>query len=109
MAMYTIRILPLTHRLDQQVKQVWYADDATAGGKLHHLYSWWNQLPRPEYGYHMRMHQKCGLSNEHLALATEIFTDSGVQITVEGRRRLGAALGTSSFIKAYVRQAQAGL
>ena len=46
MAMYAIGILPLIHRLDQPVKQVWYADDASAGGSLHHLHSWWNQLLR---------------------------------------------------------------
>ncbi len=44
MAMYAIGTLPLIHRLNQQVTQVWHADDATAGGRLHHLHSWWNQL-----------------------------------------------------------------
>ena len=44
------------------------------------------------------------VKQEHLPLATEIFADSGVQITVEERRHLGAALGTSSFIKAYVKE-----
>ena len=44
------------------------------------------------------------VKQEHLPLATEIFADSGVQITVEERKHLGAALGTSSFIKAYVKE-----
>ena len=42
MAMYATATLPLIHRLDHQTKQVWYADDAVAGGKLHHLHNWWN-------------------------------------------------------------------
>ena len=42
------------------------------------------------------------VKQEHFPLATEIFADSGVQITVEGRRHLGTALGTSSFTEAYV-------
>ena len=46
------------------------------------------------------------VKQEHLPLATEIFADSGVQITVEERRHLGAALGTSSFIKAYAEKVQ---
>lgn len=107
MAMYAIGILPLIHRLDQQVKQVWYADDATTGGKLRHLYSWWNQLLRcgPEYGYHANASKTwLVVKQEHLPLATEIFADPGVQITVEGRRHLGVALGTSSFIKAMSRK-----
>ena len=39
MAMYVIGTLPLIHRLnsDQQVKQIWYADDVTAGGTLYNL------------------------------------------------------------------------
>ena len=83
MAMYTIGILPLIHRLDQQVKQVWYANDASAGGSLHHLHSWWNQLLRcgPEYGYFANAAKTWLIvKQEHLPLATELFADSGVQI-----------------------------
>ena len=43
------------------------------------------------------------VKQEHLPLATELFADSGVQITVEGRRHLGAALGTESFTESYVK------
>ena len=39
-----------------------------------------------------------GVKQEHLPLAT------GVQITVEGRRYLGTALGTGSFTEAYVKE-----
>ena len=43
MAMYTIAITPLIHQLeDESIKQVWYADDATAGGSLKHLKDWWD-------------------------------------------------------------------
>ena len=106
MAMYAIGILPLIHRLDQQVKQVWYADDTSAGGSLHHLHSWWNQLLRcgTEYGYFANAAKTWLIvKQEHLPLATELFADSGVQITVEGRRHLGAALGTESFTESFVK------
>ena len=32
MAIYAVGILPLIHRVKADVKQVWYADDATAAG-----------------------------------------------------------------------------
>ena len=43
------------------------------------------------------------MKQEHFALANEIFADLGVQITVDGRRHLGATLGTISFAETYVR------
>ena len=56
-----------------------------------------------KYGYHANASKTwLVVKQEHFPLATEIFADSGVCITVEGRRHLGAALGTSSFTEAYV-------
>ena len=36
------------------MKQVWYADDATGGGTLTEVRSWWDKLTLkgPGYGYH---------------------------------------------------------
>ncbi len=35
MAMYAIAVTPLIHQLEEsEIKQVWFADDATAGGNL---------------------------------------------------------------------------
>ena len=42
------------------------------------------------------------VKEEHLPLARDIFRDTGVQVTTEGRQYLGAALGSSEFIKSYV-------
>ena len=43
MAMYAIAVNPLIHRLKQDTtKQIWFADDATAGGKLNNLREWWD-------------------------------------------------------------------
>ena len=105
MAMYAIGTLPMIHLLNQPIKQVWYADDATAGGELHHLHGWLNQLLScgPMYGYHANASKTwLAVKEEHLPLTTDLFADSGVQFTVEGRRHLGAALGTNSSTKAYV-------
>ncbi len=56
-----------------------------------------------EDGYHAKA-SKIWLvvKPELLPLASDIFANSGVNITVEGRRHLGAALGTRSFTEAYV-------
>ena len=40
MYMYAIGILPLVHQLQSDnTKQTWCADDATAGGRVHHLHT----------------------------------------------------------------------
>ena len=45
MAMYAIGILLLIHQIQcNGTKQVWFTDNATAGGKLHKLLEWWTKL-----------------------------------------------------------------
>ena len=44
MAMYPVAILALINSIKNGVKQIWYADDAAAGGLLTDLYKWWDQL-----------------------------------------------------------------
>jgi hypothetical protein len=54
MAMYAVAIIPLIHRLsEERIKQVWFADDASAAGKLSGVKDWWNNISKigPEYGY----------------------------------------------------------
>ncbi|KAL5474553.1 hypothetical protein EMCRGX_G026514 [Ephydatia muelleri] len=54
MAMYAIATVPLIEKLQSpNTKQVWYADDATAGGTLLNLKAWWTMLSSsdPSYGY----------------------------------------------------------
>ena len=105
MAMYAIATVPLIYRLQQQVTQVWFADDAKAGGRLLDLRDWWDRLVScgEDYGYSANASKTwLVVKPEHLAEAKVIFADSGVQITSEGRRHLGAALGTKSFTEAFV-------
>ena len=43
--MYSVSVTPLIASIqDSHVKQVWFADDATAGGTLHGLRDWWSRL-----------------------------------------------------------------
>ena len=41
MAMYAVAITPLIHRLAKKsLKQLWFADDASAAGKLSSIKNW---------------------------------------------------------------------
>ena len=105
--MYTIAIVPLIHQLDasSSVRQVWFADDATAGGQLSQINDWWQHLVRigPNFGYHANGSKSCLIvKEEHIEQATHLFEGTGIQITKEGQRHLGAALGTQTFIERYV-------
>ena len=58
MAMYGIAVKPLIDKLSGAVnkdecKQVWYADDSSAAGKIMEMKKWWDVLNHtgPQYGY----------------------------------------------------------
>ena len=54
MAMYAVAITPLIYRItEEKLKQVWFADDASAAGKLVGIRNWWNNMTKigPEYCY----------------------------------------------------------
>ena len=53
MAMYTIGTLPLIHKLQGDVTQAWYADDASAGRRTSDLHIRWESLVSsgPHFGY----------------------------------------------------------
>ena len=108
MAMYAIAITPLINILEREsLKQIWYADDAAAGGKLSHLKAWWDRLTElgPDYGYYPNASKSWLIvKEEHLPAAEITFRESGVAITKEGRRYLGGAIGTRMFVETYARE-----
>ncbi len=112
MAMYAIAITPLIHRLEDRVnKQVWFADDATAGGNLARLKTWWDRISEigPDYGYYPNPSKTWLIvKDSNLEEATTLFQGTGVSITAEGKRHLGAALGTNSFVESYVKRKVSG-
>ena len=64
MAMYAVAISPLILRLqDENAKQVWFADDATAGGELTHLRMWWDRIVDLglDYGYYIHLGAALGI------------------------------------------------
>ena len=106
MAMYSISVTPLIASLqDPHVAQVWFADDATAGGTLWGLHDWWCKLKDLGfmYGYFPNAAKTSLIVKpERLDEAKQQFAGTGVSITVEGKRHLGAALGSRAFTEAYI-------
>ena len=108
MAMYAISVIPLIDAIrDCDVRQAWFADDATAAGSLNGLQKWWSGLVRlgPAYGYHVKPSKSWLIVKpDYLNLAKEVFADCGVGITAEGKRHLGAAIGSRGFVEQYVNE-----
>ena len=86
--------------------QAWFADDSAAAGLLSEIKTWWDTLllEGTNYGYLVNSTKTWLIVKDpaKLALAEEIFKDTGVQITCEGKKHLGAALGSKSFKKEFV-------
>ena len=110
MAMYALAIRPLIDKLrdaEPNARQVWFADDATAAGRLATLHQWWQHVTTIglDFGYYPNA------SNTHLVVKPELvseakkmFENKEVQIFTNGQRHLGAAIGTHEFIEAYAAQ-----
>ena len=104
--MFTLR------RFIERVKQVWLADDASAVGLLQDLLEWYKNGTRTWYmrlcvegelyGYIVNGSKSWLIvkSENDAARANEIFGDL-VNITTEGQRHLGAALGSKGFKDTY--------
>ena len=107
MPLYALATTPLIRRLDSadDLKQVWYADDASASGSLKSIRSWWDELSTvgPAYGYNANASKTWLVTKEeHLSRAKEVFQSANVNITCEGRPYLGAPLGSNEYIKQFV-------
>ena len=83
MAIYAISLQPLVQRLnDQNAKQVWFADDASAGGKLDGLKQWWEKLRTegPKFGYYPNPNKTWIVVKEGCyEKAVDSFSNTGIQ------------------------------
>ena len=106
MAIYAIATIPLLRKAETpSTTQVWFADDTTSGGKLGGLRHWWDILAThgPRYGYDINAEKSWLIVKpDRLDQAKLIFKDTRINITPEGGRHLGAALGSTSFIAGYI-------
>ena len=111
MIFYALGVKPLVDELDDYIdkdlcNQSWYADDSSAAGKLREIRKWWQKLITlgPRYGYYPKA------SKTHLILkdrslisyAKSLFADTGITITTEGKRHLGAVIGSEKNKHVYV-------
>ena len=108
MAMYALAITPLINQLKAScpdVKQAWYADDATGASTCRGLRRWWDELTDlgPSFGYFPNDSKTyLVVKQEFVKVANDAFADTDVLITTHGKRHLGAALGSKSFAEEYV-------
>ena len=100
----TTIIIQRLRNTDPEAKQVWLADDACAGGKVEHLHSWFQHLRSEgnKHGYYVNSSKTWLImkSKEIEAEAKQIFGNS-VNIIIEGKRHLGAVLGTKEYKDEY--------
>ena len=120
MPAYALGIAPLlnllsepiqtTHTMEEPLqtntaREAAYADDLTGAGTIDELKRWWDMVIRygPYIGYYAKPSKSWLIVKQaHLEYATRIFAGSGLQITTEGKRHLGAVVGSEQFKAEYV-------
>ena len=107
MPLYTIAMISLIRHLNNDVTQVWYADDACACGRLASLRQWWDQLCElePGFDYFPNALKTWLVVKDRCHSETEvIFAGTNVNITNEGRPYLGSAIGSSLYVRQFVEE-----
>ena len=101
---------PILMHLKQEIPaifQVWYADDTTGAGQLQELKKWWDVIKDEgtKFGYHVKPSKSWLIlkSSEKLEECRQLFGTS-INMTVEGKRHLGAALGSNNFKEEYINE-----
>ena len=108
MAFYAIGSLPLIWFLadhEKDVSQVAYADDLSGGGKLGKLRRWFAGIvdKGPLFGYYAEPSKSWLIVKESkFDEAQACFEGTGVNITVLGKKHLGAAIGSPSYKSDFV-------
>ena len=111
MAVYATATIPLmfieilNELPDSQAKTSAFADDFSAAGSIRNLMQWWKILCDlgPKFGYFPEPSKswiiiKPGL----LEKAVSEFQGTGVKITEDGKRHLGAVIGTEDYREEYM-------
>ena len=106
MPIYELGSLPLLNiTTTDKSKCAAYADDISCVGKLRNILTWWNKLntfgPKLEY-FPKAKKSWLIVKPEKYETAKGIFKDTNLNITNEGKRHLGAVVGTEEFKKEYV-------
>ncbi len=111
MYVYALGIVPLIVILsepysnEEKVRQSAFADDLAGGGTLTQLRRWWDLIISMGkfVGYYAKASKSWLIvKEEHRDNAEKIFEGTGIQITTEGKRHLGAVVGSNTFKENYV-------
>ena len=108
MAIYALATVPLIRRLrdtNVSVKQGWYADDDSAGGRITSLWSYWNDISQigPGYGYFPNPKKTVLLVKPQYEQDARLqFQGSGVAITTDGNRYLRGVIGSEDFCSSFM-------
>ena len=113
MMIYAITIIPLILRTVDSVvasnepntKAAGYADDLFGAGSIEGLHKMWtfirNEGPKYEY-YQEATKSWLIVKKTSLEKATQIFAHTDIQITTEGRKHLGAIVGSEEYRDLYI-------
>ena len=110
MPSYAVGIIPFLSIIKpatepEKMKHVAYADDLGGGSKLDKLKRWWDKTVQhgPAIGYYPKPSKSWLIVKEdRFERAQEIFKDTGVNITTEGKRYLGGFVGTEEGTMTYM-------
>ena len=106
MAMYAISILPLLDTRSK-AKKISFADDFSGVGTIQYLREWWDLIEEigPYIGYHPNGSKSTlVVKKQYLEQATMIFANTGITITCDGTKHLGACIGDENFKSVYVKR-----
>ena len=88
-----------------KVRQVCLADDISGAGSLDDLIIWWKNVisEGKKFGYLVNEKKSWLILKDHgnLQEAQRLFSNTGIKLTTDGQRHLGAAIGTSNFRAQY--------
>jgi len=112
MLVYAIATIPLIlHTIrsleenSSKTKAAGYADDVFGGGTIRGLKSMWDCIEKwgPEYGYYQQAEKSWLIVKPQFAEeARSVFAGTGVKITTEGKKHLGAAIGSSEYRNEFI-------
>ena len=104
----TTPIIIILKKTVAEVSQVWLADDASGAGKLHALRKWWDLIQKEgiKYGYFVKPAKSWLILKDSSKFeeCEDLFRSSPINITIQGKRHLGAAIGSSNFKNDYINE-----
>ena len=110
---YILGITPLIQFLHEFIiikehdsKEVAFADDLAAAGKINEIKSFWNVIENicPKYGCFPKASKSYVIvKNQNVDVTSVIFNKTDVKITTEGHGHFGAVIGSKKFKSRHIR------